>query len=279
MKGLYKFWAIGLMCVVSQNIQAQNNSKNRKWESVLEISAMPSYGYRMIGKVNPDVLGGYTESGLLDSFSNSDKLLKGLNFMATVQMRKKKYYGYTYGVGLVTTGFDRLKTGNMFGYEIMPDVVYDNQVVAGELEVHYQFKSTYLVGLYAKDWRIDGPSFSIPQGSFWIQAGVMPALLLKHGVEIHTVGFEIPEGNDIWMQDYVRTTQSPGKVDIAKASAPFGNVFFTMAGKLEYEVAKDLHAAVTPRLMLPLLPDAKGVQHYWSPTFGLQLGLLFSLGD
>ncbi len=269
---------VATMCSI-QETSAQSSTKNRKWETVLEVSAMPSYGYRMIGKVTPDINGGFSETGLKDSFSQADKLLSTINAFATIQKRGKKFNGTTYGLGLVTSGFDRVKTGNMFGYEVIPDVVYDNQVVAGEMEVHYEFRSTYLVGLYAWDWRIDGISLNIPQGSLWIQVGAMPALMLKHGVKVHTVGFEIPEGNDIWMKDYIRTTAANRVVDKTEAQTPFGNIYFTVSSKLEYEVAKDLHAAITPRIMQPILPDAKGVQQYWSPVFGLQVGLLFSLGD
>lgn len=258
---------------------AQSNTKNRKWETVLELSAMPAYGYRMIGQVSPDINGGFTEVGLKDSFAQSDKLLSTLNAFATIQKRGKKYNGNTYGIGLVTSGFDRVKTGNMFGYEVIPDVIYDNQVVAGEMEVHYQYRSTYLVGLYAWDWRIDGISLNIPQGSLWIQLGAMPALMLKYGIKVHTVGFEIPDGNNIWIKDYIRTTAQNRVIDKTEAQSPFGNVYFTVSSKLEYEIAKDLHAAITPRIMQPMLPDSKGVQHYWAPVFGLQVGLLFSLGD
>lgn len=254
-------------------LNAQQGQTTKRWNNVLEIGAMPSVSGRIISSYTPDVAGGYSESGLLDSFKTADKSLQSLNFFVTYQNRKKKYSGITIGAGLVTTGFERVKTGTMFGYQIHPTLeVYDNQVVAGDMEVHYEFRTTYLAGLIAWDKRLDGSSFQVKQGSVWMQAGLMPALLLNHGLEINTIGFLLPEGNGIVRDDVYGTTVDTGLV-INKASSVKGNAFFTLSGRLEYELSVGMRIAFSPRVMIPLLPNAKGAQTYWSPLFGLQIGL------
>ena len=254
-------------------LNAQQGQTPKRWNNVLEVSAMPSLSGRIISDYKPDATAGYTMDGLSDSFKQSDKALQSLNFFVTYQNRKKKYSGLTVGAGLVTTGFDRVKTGTMFGYQIHPTLeVYDNQVVAGDMEVHYEFRSTYLTGLIAWDKRLDGSGFQIKQGSVWMQAGVMPALLLNHGLKINTLGFLLPEGNGIVREDVYGTTVDTGVV-ITQASSLKGNAFFTLSGRLEYELSVGMRIAFSPRVMIPLLPNAKGAQTYWSPLFGLQVGL------
>ncbi len=254
-------------------LHAQQGQTPKRWNNVLEVGAMPSISGRIISDYKPDIAGGYSESGLVDSFKMADKSLQSLNLFVTYQNRKKKYSGITLGAGLITTGFDRVKTGAMFGYQIHPSLeVYDNQVVAGDMEVHYEFRSTYLAGLIAWDKRLDGSGFQIKQGSVWVQAGVMPALLLNHGLKINTIGFLLPEGNGILRDDVYGTTVDTGLV-INKASSVKGNAFFTLSGRLEYELSVGMRIAFSPRIMIPLLPNARGAQTYWSPLFGLQIGL------
>ncbi len=252
---------------------AQQNKTPKRWNNVVELGVMPSVCGRMILDYQPDTRGGFTQENLADSFKSADKGLQTLNFFVSYQNRKKKYSGLTVGAGMVTTGFDRVKTGSMFGYQIHPTLeVYDNQVMAGDMEVHYEFRSTYLTGLLAWDKRLDGSGFQIKQGSVWMQAGVMPALLLNHGLTINTIGFMIPEGNGIKRDDVYGSTVDTGLV-IQRAEAAKGNVFLTLSGRLEYELSLGMRIAFSPRLMLPLLPNAKGAQTFWSPLFGLQIGL------
>ena len=262
-----------VFCSFYLDAWGQSSQTPKRWNTVFELSGMPSYSHRIISHYNPDERAGFSESGLADSFKSADRSLQSLNLFATYQNRKKKYSGTTVGLGMVTTGLDRVKTGNMFGYEIHPSLdVYDNQVVAGEMEVHYEFRTTYLTAMLAWDKRLDGSNFQIKQGSVWMQMGVMPSLQMKHELKINTVGFLLPEGNGIRLGDVYGTTVDTGLV-INKASAASGNVFFTISGRLEYELSLGMHIAFSPRIMVPVLSNAKGAQTYWSPLLGLQVGL------
>ena len=268
-------WLIGLALLVGAfaELKAQTNTTAKRWNYVLEVSGMPALSTRLITEYQPDERAGFSRSGLMDSFQSSDKAMQSLNFFLTYQNRKKKYSGTTLGIGLVTTGFDRVKSGNMFGYQIHPSLeVYDNQVVAGDMEVHYEFRTTYLTALIAWDKRLDGSSFQIKQGSLWMQAGLMPSLQVNHELRINTVGFLLPEGNGILLDDVYGTTVDTGLV-MNKANATSGNLFVTVSGRLEYELSAGMRIAFTPRVMVPILANAKGAQTYWSPLLGLQVGL------
>ena len=165
----------------------------------------------------------------------------------------------------------------MFMYVIHPDVgVYANLVSAGLMEVHYEFRSKYAGALFAIEKRLDGSRFQMQSASMWYQVGVMPAVLLRQNLQIHTVGFTMPQGNDFTVTDYVANTVDTGVV-LTRSSAVSANAFITAAMRLEYNLDPKMHIFASPRLMLPILPSNKGVQTYWSPQIGCELGLRIPL--
>ncbi|MFM6952415.1 MAG: hypothetical protein ACKOXR_04635 [Bacteroidota bacterium] len=262
-----------LMVVVGCAASLSAQVSEKKWANVLSISATPSWSTRWITGYQPDVRGGFTEAKLQDSFSLSDKSLQTKNFGVAFSRKVNGFTNFVVGLSIVNTGFTRVKEGDMFRYVIHPDVgIYPNLVQAGLMEVHYEYRSQYAGALFAIDKRLDGSRFQMQSASMWYQLGVMPALLMKQNLQIHTVGFTMPQGNDFTVADYVANTVDTGVV-LTKSQSVSANAFFTAALRLEYNLDPKLHIYASPRVMLPLLPSNRGVQTYWSPQIGCEVGL------
>lgn len=274
MKYIKHLLTVGVLgCVAA--VSGQVNEK--KWDNVITISAAPSVSTGWITAYQPDVRGGYTESQLRDSFKTADRSLQTANFNLAYTRKVNGFTNFVVGLSLVNTGFTRVKEGNMFMYVIHPDVgVYANLVTAGLMEVHYEFRSRYAGALFAIEKRLDGSRFQMQSASMWYQVGVMPAVLLQQNLQIHTVGFTMPQGNDFVVQDYVANTVDTGVV-LTRSSSVSANAFLTAAMRLEYNLDPKLHIFASPRVMLPVLPSNKGVQTYWSPQIGCELGLRIPL--
>lgn len=263
--------ALGCVAAVSGQVS------EKKWDNVMTLSVTPAWSTAWITAYQPDLKGGYTEEQLRDSFSLADRSLQTMNFNFGYTKKINGYTNFVVGLSLVNTGFTRVKEGDMFMYVIHPDVgVYANLVSAGLMEVHYEFRSKYAGALFAIEKRLDGSRFQMQSASMWYQVGVMPAVLLRQNLQIHTVGFTMPQGNDFTVTDYVANTVDTGVV-LTRSSTVSANAFITAAMRLEYNLDPKMHIFASPRLMLPILPSNKGVQTYWSPQIGCELGLRIPL--
>jgi hypothetical protein len=251
--------------------------REKKWTNSLSISTTPNWSNALIVGYQPDVAGGFTESQLSDSFSKSDRSLKTFNFDINYHKKINGYSNFVFGVAMVNNGFTRVKEGQMFKYIIHPDVgIYPNMVSAGLMQVHYEYRSRFIAGLFAYEKRMDGVRFQLENASLWYQVGVMPALQVNHELRIHTVGFTMPQGNNFAVNDYVATTVDTG-VLLTPATLVNGNVFLTASMRMEYNLDKGVHIYASPKILFPLLPNNKGVQTYFSPQIGCELGLLIPL--
>lgn len=256
-------------------VSAQATEK--KWGNVLSLSATPSLSVGWISAYQPDIKGGYTSQQLADSFSLSDRKLQTFNFNLHYAHKINGFTNLVTGLSLVNTGFTRVKGGKMFKYEIHPDVgVYPNLVSAGLMEIHYEYRSTFATALFAIEKRLDGSRFQMQSASMWYQLGVMPALLVRQNLKIHTVGFTMPQGNDFTVKDYVANTVDTGVVLTPSESVRL-NAFFTAALRVEYDLDPNFHIFACPRVLVPMLPNSRGVQTYWSPQIGCELGLRIPL--
>lgn len=251
--------------------------REKKWTNSLSISTTPSWSSALIVGYQPDMAGGYSEAKLRDSFSQADRSLKTFNFDINYHKKINGYSNFVFGVAMVNNGFTRVKEGQMFKYIIHPDVgIYPNLVSAGMMEVHYEYRSRFIAGLFAYEKRLDGSRFQLQNSSLWYQVGVMPALQVNHELRIHTVGFTMPQGNNFVVSDYVANTVDTG-VLLTPSTLVKGNAFFTASMRMEYNLDKGVHIYASPKILFPLLPNNKGVQTYFSPQIGLELGLRIPL--
>jgi hypothetical protein len=256
-------------------LNAQVSSK--KWDNVLMISATPAWSVGWISDYQPDVAGGYTEQQLADSFRLSDRTLQTFNFNLHYSRKVNGFTHFVTGLSILNTGFTRVKDGDMFRYVVHPDVgINPNLVSAGLMEVQYEFRSTYAAAMFAIEKRLDGSKFQMQSASMWYQVGVLPALLFRQNLQIHTVGFTLPQGNDFTVKDYVANTVDTGVV-LTQSQSIRGNAFVTAALRFEYNLDPMVHIYASPRVMIPLLPSNKGVQTYWSPQLGCEFGVRIPL--
>lgn len=263
---------LGILCI---DLSAQVS--NKKWDNVIMISATPSYSFGWITAYQPDVAAGYSEQQLRDSFRKSDRKLQTFNFNLNYSRKINGFTNFVTGLSLVNTGFTRVMDGPLFKYVIHPDVgIYPNLVSAGLMEVQYEFRSTFAGAMFAIEKRLDGSKFQMQSASMWYQVGVMPAVLLRQNLQIHTVGFTMPQGNDFVVKDYVANTVDTGVV-LTQSKGYSGNAFLTASMRLEYNLDPNCHIYASPRVMIPLLPSNKGVQTYWSPQIGCEVGLRIPL--
>ena len=259
------------------NIAIGQQPREKKWANSLSISATPNWSSALIVGYQPDIAGGFTESQLRDSFSKSDRSLKTFNFDLNYHKKINGYSNFVFGVGMINNGFTRVKEGQMFKYVIHPDVgIYPNLVSAGLMEVHYEYRSRFIAGLFAYEKRMDGVRFQLQNASLWYQVGVMPAFQMNHELRIHTVGFEMPQGNNFVVNDYVASTVDTG-VLLTPTTQVKGNAFLTASMRMEYNLDRLVHIYASPKILFPVLPNNKGVQTYFSPQIGVELGLRFPL--
>lgn len=248
-----------------------------KWKQSFSLAIAPALSKPILGSLQPDIRGGYSETQLRDSFSKSDHALQTINFSLRYGKKINGLTSLVFGLGLIQNGFTRVKDGEMFMYLIHPDIgVYPNMVSAGDMEIHYKYKSSYLTTLIAVERRLDGVRFLIDNSSLWYQLGVMPALQIRNTLKIRTVGFELPQGNNFPVKDYIAKTVDTGIV-LTTTRPIMPNVFFTAALRLEYNLTDNVHLYATPRFVIPLLPSNKGVQTYWSPQIAFDLGVSIPL--
>ena len=262
---------IGFLVWVPMLLSQQPREK--KWANSLSISTTPNWSSGLIVGYQPDVKGGYTEAQLRDSFSRSDRSLKTFNFDINYHKKINGYSHWVFGLGMINNGFTRVKEGSMFKYVIHPDVgIYPNMVSAGLMEVHYEYHTRFVAGLFAFEKRVDGVRYTLQNASLWYQVGVMPALQVNHELKIHTVGFEMPQGNNFVVNDYVAQTVDTG-VLLTPSTQVKGNAFLTASVRMEYHLDRMLHIYASPKILMPVLPNNKGVQTYFSPQVGMELGL------
>ena len=139
---------LSLMALVGSVLAQQPREK--KWANSLSISTTPNWSSALIVGYQPDVTGGFTESQLRDSFSKADRSLKTFNFDLNYHKKINGYSNFVFGVAMVNNGFTRVKEGQMFKYVIHPDVgIYPNLVSAGLMQVHYEYRSRFIAGLFA----------------------------------------------------------------------------------------------------------------------------------
>lgn len=256
-----------------------------KWDRTIDFFVSPGISTSLLGSVSPDEKAGYSASQLMDSFSKSDVSNNFINFGIAVNIRKTDRKFFSVGLSYLTTGFTRKKEGNMFGYVPHPEMsVYSNLSEGPTQILNYDFTYSYLALNLNYLGRIDGAGLMLKNTKWWYSIGIAPALLLSHKMTLRTQGFTLMEGNNIDKYDYVVNYTSNGEYlnaagnyNIVKVTPPSANVFVTLGTRIDYTLSETMHLLVQPKLNLPLLPSASGVQTAWCPQAAVDLGIIWPL--
>lgn len=256
-----------------------------KWDRTLDLMVSPSISTNILGAIKADENGGFKSEQLADSFRKSDVSNSFVNFGIALTFKKTERKAFSVGLSYLTTGFTRQKEGNMFNYLPHPELsVYANLSEGPTQILNYDFNYTYLTLDLHYLGRIDGASMVIKNTKWWYFLGVAPSLLLKHNMVIRTQGFTLAEGNNLEKSDYTVDYNSNGiysnaygNYNINKVTPPSVNVFFTAGTRFDYTLTETLHLVLQPKVNLPILPSATGVQVAWCPQASMDVGIIWPL--
>lgn len=256
-----------------------------KWDRTLDVLVSPSISTNILGTITADEKGGFKSDQLADSFRKSDVSNSFVNFGIALTFKKTERKAFSVGLSYLTTGFTRQREGSMFNYLPHPELsVYANLSEGPTQILNYDFNYSYLTLNLHYLGRIDGASMVIKNTKWWYFMGVAPSLLLKHNMVIRTQGFALAEGNNIEKSDYTVDynangiySNSYGNYNIIKVTPPSVNVFITAGTRFDYTLTETLHLVLQPKVNLPILPSAQGVQVAWCPQASLDVGIIWPL--
>lgn len=258
-----RIFLAAVMLVSGSALVAQSNSKSQfKWDSQVTAFAAPTWNQRLLTGVTPAPRQGiYTESGLRDSFSQCDQTMRSSNLGLRMTKKRSSYQAFSLGMSFSRFGFERLYEGEIFGYEVHPDVgIYESLVRGPQTSVIYQYRSSYLE--IQADWhkRIDGPSMHLDKASLWAFGGFAPMVLLQHAQHIETIGFSMTNGSEFVVDEI--------QVELAADDTPYyvpvktAEINLAIRGGLRWEYELD------PSVRLHFQPSFSAL--CWSPAYGTQ---------
>jgi len=256
-----------------------------KWDRTLDLLVSPSVSTNFLGTITADEKGGFKSDQLADSFKKSDVSNSFVNFGIAFTFRKTDRKAFSVGLSYITTGFTRQKEGDMFNYLPHPELsVYANLSEGPTQILNYDFNYTYLTLDLHYLGRIDGASMVLKNTKWWYFVGAAPSLLIKHNMVVRTQGFTLAEGNNLEKYDYTVDYNDNGiymnqfgNYDIKKVTPPSVNVFLTAGTRFDYTLTETMHLVLQPKVNLPILPSATGVQVAWCPQASMDVGIIWPL--
>jgi len=261
-------------------LMAQSNSKSQfKWDSQVTAFAAPTWNHRLLTGVTPAPRQAlYTESSLRDSFSRCDQTMRSSNLGLRLTKKKSSYQAFSLGLSFSRFGFERLYEGEIFGYEVHPDVgIYESLVQGPQTSVVYQHRSTYLE--IQADWhrRIDGPSLHLDKASLWAFGGVAPMLLLQHAQRIETVGFAMTTGSEFVVDELQMQLGADDKPYFVRAKTSEINLAIRGGLRWEYELDPAVRLHFQPSFSALCSSPAYGTQTYLPVQLAMEFGVILPL--
>jgi len=256
-----------------------------KWDRTVELFVSPSISNRILGTVTPDIVGGYSLNQLTDSFSKSDVSSNFVNFGVNLVHRKTDRKAFSVGISYLKTGFTRQKEGNMFNYLPHPELQVYANLSEGPIQIlNYQFNYSYVTLDLKYLGRIDGANLIIKNTKFWYFLGASPGILFNSDINIMTQGFTLADGNNISTYDYTvihnvngKYSNDKGRFDIKRVYPSKVNLFVNAGLRFDYTLSEKMHLLLQPKINVPLLPSAGGVQIAWCPQASIDIGIIWPL--
>ena len=192
--------------------------------------------------------------------------------------KKSSYQAFSLGLSFSRFGFERLYDGEIFGYEVHPDVgIYESLVRGPQTSVIYQHRSSYLE--IQADWhrRVDGPSFHLDRASLWAFGGLAPMVLLQHAQHIETVGFAMTTGSEFAvdeLQMQLGADDTPYYVPVKTAEI---NLAIRGGLRWEYELDPAVRLHFQPSFSMLCSSPAYGTQTYLPVQLAMEFGVILPL--
>ncbi|MFM1899310.1 MAG: hypothetical protein RL577_1550 [Bacteroidota bacterium] len=271
---------VAVMLVSGTALVAQSNSKAQyKWDSQLSAYLAPTWNHRLLTGVTPPPRQAlYTEAGLRDSFSRCDQTMRSSNLGLRITKKRSSFQAFSLGLSFSRYGFERIYDGEIFGYEVHPDVgIYESFVQGPQTSIVYQHRSTFLE--FQADWhrRIDGPSFHLDKASLWAFGGVAPMVLLQHAQHIETVGFAMTNGSEFLVDELqveLAADDTPNYVPVNTAEI---NLAIRGGLRWEYELDPAIRLHFQPSFSALCWSPAYGTQTYLPLQLAMELGVILPL--
>ncbi len=261
-------------------LSAQTSSKSLyKWDQQITAFAAPTWNQRLLQSVQAaprQTL--YTEAGLRDSFSRVDAGMRSSNLGIRYTNKRSSYQAFSMGLSLSRFGFERIHDGEIFGYEVHPDVgIYESFVQGPQTSVVYQHRSTYLE--IPMDWhkRIDGPSLHLEKASLWAFGGIAPSILLQHGLHIQTVGFSMKTGSEFFVNELQVELGPDDKPQYAAVKTAEVNLALRGGLRWEYELDPAVRLHFQPSFSALCWSPAYGTQRYLPLQLAMEIGAIVPL--
>jgi hypothetical protein len=262
-----KFFAyFGILTLfVAQPLTAQRREKGDA--SSIDVFASPSIGMRILTKYK--VPSGFAGNQFLfrDSLNRADRPGQNLSFGINYTRKKNALHGVTLGLAYTTIGFRRVIEDVELGSDIHPKVGYVAGLVgSGHLQINHNFRYHYIEASWLQYKSAEGYTRNLKEFDIWYMYGLSAAALLRDRIYIETIGFTHNGKSNFSVKD-----------DNIKGVLP--NAFVNFGLRADYNMFAKTNAFVQPRLRIPLLPSAKGDQTIFIPQIGVDVGLVFKLGE
>lgn len=251
------------VCAVFMSALSAYGQK-RKPERFFDVTFAPSFGFRVLGSYNLPTSYKGTSAQFKDSLNKTDRPGQSINLGAQFMVQKSAFNAFSIGLSYTDLTFRRVVDNLTIGYEIHPDVgIIAGVIQAGLLQINYDFHYQNLeIPLL---WHRSAEGYSnLRDFDLWYFGGFAPAFMFKDKIHIETQGFTLNGSSSFDVEDKDVTGR------------PF-NVIAHAGFRAQYHMYKKLHGLLQPHLRIPVFPSSGGMQTYWVPQLGIDLGLVYVL--
>lgn len=265
-------YLIAIICVVHLHAQTTWN----KWIS-LELGS--AYGNRILLNTNPNASYGFTEQELKDSFKKSDGYTDLYHAGLGIYFQSKAQVQYYVGFSISEWGFERLKDGNMFGFQPHPELsTYAALTQGGTQQLIFQFKQRYVefTGRYLR--QLNGQRLQLgTEFDLWFVGEGNVGWLVGDEMIINSRGFSLVEGNRIVKYDYTEQPNNDGTISYNRVYNPKLNASIGLGLRGEYHL--DAKWSIDGKAMLKsmLSPNHTGILTGIGYQAGIQLGIQYRI--
>jgi hypothetical protein len=257
--------AVVLILLLALPARAQRREKGD--DASVDVFVSPSLGMRII--TNYKVPAGFASNNFVfrDSLNRADCPGQNLSFGINYTRKKNALQGVSLGLGYTTLGFQRVIDNVELGSDIHPKVGYVAGLVgSGNLRINHHFRYHYIEASWLQIKSAEGYSRNLKEFDIWYMYGLSAAAMVRDRVVVETIGFTHDGKSQFSVKD-----------DNIKGVVP--NAFLNAGFRADYIMFAKTNAFVQPRLRVPLLPSARGDQTIFIPQIGVDIGLVFKLGE
>ncbi len=255
-------------------VQAQTTTS--KWIS-LEIGS--AYGNRFLVNTNPSASYGFTEQELNDSFKKSDSYTDLYHAGIGVYFQSKARVKYYAGFSISEWGFERLKNGNMFGYQPHPELsTYAALTQGGTQQLVFQYKQRYMQFTSRYLRQLNGQRLQLgTEFDLWFVGEGNIGWIVGDEMIISTRGFSLVEGNRIVKYDYTEQLNNDGTVSFERVYNPKVNasIGFGLRGEYHLDAKWSVDGKAIIKSMLS--PNHTGIITAVGYQAGIQLGIQYRI--